>query len=64
MAVYRDLFFRALDWQAEFEEFVGGISLDRESLIEQYTECYRTLPRAFAIESDQDLEALRNCYGD
>jgi hypothetical protein len=64
MAVYRDLFFRALDWHAEFEEFVGQISIDRESLIEQYTECYRTLPTAFANESELDLELIRNCYSD
>jgi hypothetical protein len=64
MSVYRELFFRALDWHAEFEEFVGEISIDREALINQYTECYRTLPVSFENESQQDLELIRLCYGD
>lgn len=60
----RDLLFRAFDFHAEFEEFIGGISVDLDNLLEQYTECYRTLPIAFDYESIADLEAIRMCYSD
>ncbi|CRK96221.1 CLUMA_CG009648, isoform A [Clunio marinus] len=55
----RDLYFRALNLHAEFEEFVNGISIDLDLLLEEYTECYRTLPAAFETESANDLEAMR-----
>lgn len=42
---YRDLFFIARQLQLDFGVFVRGISIDLDSLLEQYTECYRTLPR-------------------
>lgn len=58
---YRDLFFRARDFHNDFETFIGGISIDLESLIEQHTECYRTLPAAFVIESAADLAAIAAC---
>jgi len=64
MGVYRELFFRALDFYDEFELFVGTISIDRPALIAQYTECYRTLPSAFETESAADLELIRLCYSD
>lgn len=60
----RDLLFRAFDFHAEFEELIDGISLDLDSLLEQYTECYRTLPVSFGYESEADLESIRLCYGD
>lgn len=60
----RDLLFRAFDFHAEFEAFIDGISVDLDSLLDQYTECYRILPFAFEIESANDLESIRLCYGD
>lgn len=61
---YRDLFFRALDWHGEFDAFINTISFDLVALLEQHTECYRTLPRLFEEESIRDLEAISMCYGD
>lgn len=60
----RHLIFRSLDFYNEFEEFIDGISIDIDNLIEQYTECYRTLPVAFNNESDQDLLSIARCYSD
>lgn len=61
---FRDLFFRGQAFRAEFFEFINGISVDVDNLIEQYTECYRTLPAAFEVESTRDLESIRSCYSD
>jgi hypothetical protein len=61
---FRDLIFRALDRYRQFEEFVGEISFDFDSLVESYTRCYRILPGQFQEESDNDLERIRMCYGD
>jgi hypothetical protein len=61
MAVYRDLIFRAFDWHAEFEEFVGDISIDRDEYVRQLTACFRSLPRSFENESRQDLQAILAC---
>lgn len=60
----RDLFFRAQGARREFEEFVDGISLDFDALIETHTECYRTLPVEFEAEAAADLERIRLCYSD
>jgi hypothetical protein len=60
----RRLVFRSLDYYREFEEFINGISIEFDQLIEQYTECYRTLPVSFNNESDQDLLAIARCYSD
>jgi hypothetical protein len=60
----RRLVFRALDYYQEFQDFIGGISVDFDQLIEQYTECFRTLPVSFNNESDQDLLAIARCYQD
>lgn len=62
--VARDLFFRGQDFRREFEALIDTISLDFEGIIEEYTECYRTLPADFRIESRNDLERIRMCYGD
>lgn len=61
---FRDLYFRARDFHLEFEEFIGGISVDLDRLLEQYTGCYILLPMAFEIESANDLESIRLCYSD
>jgi hypothetical protein len=60
----RRLVFRSLDFYRDFEEFIDGISIEFDQLIEQYTECYRTLPVSFNNESDQDLLAIARCYSD
>jgi hypothetical protein len=61
---FRRLFFRAMDYYREQEEFINGISIDVDNLIEEYTECYRSLPVDFNKESDEDLLAIARCYGD
>lgn len=61
---FRDLFFRARDVQAEFEEFTTELSLDRDEYVRQLTTCFRSLPLAFDNESRQDLESIRLCYVD
>jgi hypothetical protein len=48
----------------EFEEFIDEISIDVDEIIRQFTGCFRTLPRSFEAESTQELEAIRNCFGD
>jgi len=60
----RDLLFRAFDFHDEFNELIDGISINLDELLENYTECYRFLPRSFEIESEQDLESIRQCYSD
>lgn len=57
----RDLFFRAQDARRDFEEYVGELSLMHDEYIRQLTSCMRSLPRSFENESNQDLEAIRNC---
>lgn len=58
------LVFRALDYYRDVQEFIDGISIDVSNLIDQYTECYRTLPVSFTNESDQDLLSIARCYQD
>lgn len=61
---FRDLLFRAREWHAEFEEFIGGISVELDSLLESYTQCYRQLPTEFAEEARNDLDLINRCYSD
>lgn len=61
---FRRLVFRAFDYYRESQEFIDGISVDLNNLIEQYTDCYDTLPVSFTNESDQDLLAIARCYQD
>lgn len=61
---FRDLYFRARDFHAEFEEFIGGISVDLDRLLDTYTGCYVLLPMAFDIQAENDLESIRLCYSD
>lgn len=61
---FRDLLFRAREFQAEFDEYVDEISVDKDEIVRQLTSCFRSLPRNFDNESTQDLESIRLCYGD
>lgn len=61
---FRRLVFRAFDYYRESQEFINEISVDLDNLIEQYTDCYRTLPVSFNNESDQDLLSIARCYQD
>jgi len=63
-ARFRDLLFLALNRYDEFEEFVSEISVDLDNLLATYTECYRTLPTEFAVQSAADLESIARCYSD
>lgn len=60
----RDLVFRGLDLRSEIDSFIDGLSIDLDSLLYQYTACYRSLPIAFDYESAADLASIRLCYSD
>jgi hypothetical protein len=60
----RDIVFRALDRYQIFDEYVQGIFDDQINLIRHLTQCYPRLSDNFRIESDEDLESIRNCYSD
>lgn len=61
---FRDLFFRAHDWYGEFEDFIDGISVELDALLETYTECYRRLPVEFSARAAEDLNKINACYSD
>lgn len=61
---FRDLFFRALQRNDEFEEYVDELAEDETEIVRQLTACFRSLPRFFDNESSQDLESIRMCYSD
>ena len=60
-AGFRDLFFRALDFHAEFEVFVEEIEEYTEDYIHQLTACFRSYPRFFENEAYQDLRSISEC---
>lgn len=61
---FRDHYFRARNWQAEFAEFINGISIDLDNLLDGYVSCYRQIPLDFAEEAATDLESLMRCFSD
>jgi hypothetical protein len=58
------MIFRALDRYTEFNEFVSDIYFDQTNIINQLTQCFRSLPRQFEFAAEADLELIRGCYSD